>query len=121
MLCRHERGFESCFGRVGEGRNGLVSQRAASPVAGPMLTRAWLTLAATVLAALSQPAQEALAQPVRGKSWMIPAENPLAVKAGADILAGGGSAVDAAVAIQLFPEARRAAAFGPWVGAFRLY
>ncbi|MCC6913964.1 MAG: gamma-glutamyltransferase [Rhodospirillaceae bacterium] len=36
-----------------------------------------------------------------GKEWMVAAANPLAVQAGADILAAGGSALDAAIAVNL--------------------
>ena len=38
---------------------------------------------------------------VEAKKWMIAAANPLAVKAGADVLRRGGSAADAAIATQL--------------------
>ena len=40
-------------------------------------------------------------RPVEAKEWMIAAANPLAVKAGADVLRRGGSAADAAIAAQL--------------------
>lgn len=36
-----------------------------------------------------------------GKEWMVAAANPYAVQAGADILAAGGSALDAAIAVNL--------------------
>ncbi len=39
--------------------------------------------------------------PVRTKSWMVAAANPLAVAAGYDVLKRGGSVVDAAIAAQL--------------------
>ena len=39
-------------------------------------------------------------QPVSAQSWMVAAANPLAVKAGADALAAGGTAADALVAVQ---------------------
>lgn len=38
--------------------------------------------------------------PVQSQNWMIAAANPLAVQAGADVLAQGGSAADAMVAVQ---------------------
>ena len=41
------------------------------------------------------------AKPVTGTKWMIAAANPLAAKAGADVLRRGGSAADAAIATQL--------------------
>jgi len=40
-------------------------------------------------------------QPVHAKRWMVATANPLATQAGYDILARGGSAVDAAIAVQL--------------------
>jgi len=39
-------------------------------------------------------------QPLRSSQWMIAAANPYAAQAGADILAKGGSAADAMVAVQ---------------------
>ncbi|VAW04331.1 Gamma-glutamyltranspeptidase @ Glutathione hydrolase [hydrothermal vent metagenome] len=39
-------------------------------------------------------------QPVKSDNWMIAAANPLAVRAGADVLRDGGTAADAMVAIQ---------------------
>jgi gamma-glutamyltranspeptidase / glutathione hydrolase len=59
--------------------------------------------------------------PVRGKSWMISAENPLAVRAGAAILAAGGSAVDAMVATQLVLGLVEPQHSGLGGGAFLLY
>lgn len=55
--------------------------------------------------ALSPRAQAARAtrdagRPVQAQTWMIAAANPLAVEAGADILAAGGTAADAMVAVQ---------------------
>ena len=44
---------------------------------------------------------KARGEAVTGTKWMIAAANPLAVKAGADVLARGGSAADAAIATQL--------------------
>ena len=39
-------------------------------------------------------------KPVSAKNWMVAAANPLAVRAGADVLAEGGTAADAMVAVQ---------------------
>ncbi|TRW94850.1 gamma-glutamyltransferase [Paracoccus sp. M683] len=66
------------------------------------------TEAATVdaFAGLGQAAKDAMAaklagQPVAGKDWMVTAAHPLAVEAGAKVLAAGGSAADAMVAVQV--------------------
>jgi len=40
-------------------------------------------------------------RPVHARHWMVATANPLATKAGYDVLARGGSAVDAAIAVQL--------------------
>ncbi|SEF42693.1 gamma-glutamyltransferase [Jhaorihella thermophila] len=45
-------------------------------------------------------ASKAAGQPVEARRWMVAAANPLAVEAGAAILARGGSAADAMVAVQ---------------------
>lgn len=55
--------------------------------------------------ALSEAASAALAtrdagQPTEAKNWMVAAANPLAVEAGAAVLAEGGTAADAMVAVQ---------------------
>ncbi|TDH38046.1 gamma-glutamyltransferase [Pseudohoeflea suaedae] len=39
-------------------------------------------------------------KPVSAKNWMVAAANPLAVRAGADVLADGGTAADAMIAVQ---------------------
>lgn len=66
------------------------------------------TEAATVdaFAGLGQPAKDAMAaklagQPVAAKDWMVTAAHPLAVEVGAKVLAAGGSAADAMVAVQV--------------------
>jgi gamma-glutamyltranspeptidase/glutathione hydrolase len=62
-------------------------------------------------AALAQQATDAIAPeaamalkeagaPVEAPNWMVAAANPLAVQAGADVLAAGGTAADAMVAVQ---------------------
>ncbi len=45
-------------------------------------------------------ATKAAGQPVTAQDWMIAVANPLAARAGADILRAGGSAADAMVAVQ---------------------
>ena len=79
------------------------AQEAADAVAPEAATEA-----ATVdaFAGLSQPAKEAMAakeagQPVVAANWMVTAAHPLAVEAGAKVLAAGGSAADAMVAVQV--------------------
>ena len=75
---------------------------------------ATLPLAAPTGAAFAQEAADAVApevatalkskaasEPVQAEKWMIAAANPLAAKAGADVLRRGGSAADAAIAAQL--------------------
>lgn len=57
------------------------------------------------VAGLSEAATAALAakeagEPVTAQDWMVAAANPLAVEAGADVLASGGTAADAMVAVQ---------------------
>lgn len=61
-------------------------------------TGAFESLSPDVAAALSQ---KASGQPVEANNWMVVAANPHAVKAGADVLAAGGTAADALVAVQM--------------------
>lgn len=46
-------------------------------------------------------AQKAAGKPVTAQNWMVAAANPHAVQAGADVLARGGTAADALVAVQV--------------------
>jgi len=76
----------------------LAAQQAADAVAPE-------GAAPTVQTSQSAAIQDALAtkaanRPVTGQTWMVAAANPLAVQAGADILAAGGTAADAMVAVQ---------------------
>ncbi|MEP7061215.1 MAG: gamma-glutamyltransferase [Betaproteobacteria bacterium] len=58
--------------------------------------------------------------PVRAKQWMVAAANPLAVDAGYAMLAKGGGAVDAAIAIQLVLGLVEPQSSGLGGGAFML-
>ena len=55
------------------------------------------------------------------KSYMVVAANPIAGKAGSDILAAGGSAADAAIAVQLVLNMVEPQSSGVGGGAFALY
>lgn len=61
------------------------------------------------------------AAPVRAKNWMISAANPLAAQAGADVLAKGGNAIDAMVAVQLVLGLVEPQSSGLGGGAFLVY
>ncbi len=77
----------------------LYAQQAADAVAPEAATE-------NVSAAASPELQSALdakaaGTPVKAVEWMVSAANPLAVQAGAKVLASGGSAADAMIAVQL--------------------
>lgn len=81
----------------------LQAQQATDAVAPEAATEA---ASAGAFGDLGAPAQEALrlkaaGQPVQADNWMVSAAHPLAVQAGARVLAAGGSAADAMVAAQL--------------------
>jgi gamma-glutamyltranspeptidase/glutathione hydrolase len=59
--------------------------------------------------------------PVKSKTWMVAAANPLATKAGADVLARGGTAIDAMVAVQLVLGLVEPQSSGLGGGAFLVY
>ena len=76
--------------------------------------------------ASAQPAPEAAsgwtqAGPAVGRTWMVAAANPLAVAAGREMLGKGGSAVDAAIAVQLVLGLVEPQSSGLGGGAFLLH
>jgi len=75
-----------------------AAQQAADAVAPEAATdTAFADAGPRVRAALEA---KAAGTPVRAQDWMVAAAHPLAVEAGADVLARGGSAADAMVAVQ---------------------
>lgn len=77
----------------------VAAQQAADAVAPEAASAGTFeSLSADVSASL---AAKAAGQPVSADNWMIAAANPHAVKAGADVLAAGGTAADALVAVQV--------------------
>ena len=60
-------------------------------------------------------------KPVYAKNYMVVTANPLASKAGCDVLKGGGSAADAAVAVQMVLGLVEPQSSGLGGGAFMLY
>ena len=75
------------------------AQQAADAVApeGDTGTAAFANLSDTAQAAL---VTKQAGEPVTAQDWMVVAANPHAVEAGADVLANGGTATDAMVAVQ---------------------
>lgn len=60
-------------------------------------------------------------QLVKANDWMVTAANPLAAQAGADVLARGGNAIDAMVAVQLMLGLVEPQSSGIGGGAFLVY
>jgi gamma-glutamyltranspeptidase/glutathione hydrolase len=60
-------------------------------------------------------------KPVHAKNYMVVTANPLASKAGCDVLKGGGTAADAAVAVQMVLGLVEPQSSGLGGGAFMLY
>ena len=80
--------------------SGSVSAQQAADTVAPEAagTGTFLSLSPEIDAAL---AAKAAGRPVEAQNWMVAAANPLAVQAGADVLAAGGTAADALVAVQV--------------------
>ena len=64
---------------------------------------------------------KAARQPVEATNWMVAAANPWAVQAGADVLAQGGTAADALVAVQAMLGLVEPQSSGIGGGAFLIY
>ncbi|OBT31165.1 gamma-glutamyltransferase [Vibrio splendidus] len=60
-------------------------------------------------------------QLIKANDWMVTAANPLATQAGADVLARGGNAIDAMVAVQLMLGLVEPQSSGIGGGAFLVY
>ncbi len=75
-----------------------VAQQAADAVQPEATTSGGFAAMSPQVAAALQAKDDGV--PVQGKTWMVAAANPHAVQAGADVLAAGGTAADALVAVQ---------------------
>lgn len=75
-----------------------VAQQAADAVQPEATTTGGFAAMSPQVAAALQAKDDGV--PVQGKTWMVAAANPHAVQAGADVLAAGGTAADALVAVQ---------------------
>ncbi|WP_138465199.1 gamma-glutamyltransferase [Poseidonocella sp. HB161398] len=79
--------------------HGAFAQQAADAVA-PEAAMPAAALVGLTPEAKASLAAKAEGRPVAAASWMVSAANPLAVQAGAKLLASGGTAADAMVAVQ---------------------
>ena len=84
-----------------------------------MFIRTLFALTLTALLAASGPG--AAGEPARAQKYMVAAANPLAAEAGLKILRQGGSAVDAAVAVQAVLTLVEPQSSGIGGGAFMLH
>ena len=78
-------------------------------------------LAAAVLGATARPTPAGASEPVRAAQHMVAAANPHAARAGRAVLRAGGSAIDAAIAMQLVLNVVEPQSSGIGGGAFLLY
>lgn len=96
-----------------------TAQQAADAVQPEAATQgAFQAVSDEVAAALSA---KAAGTPVQADNWMVAAANPWAVKVGADVLAKGGSAADALVAVQAMLGLVEPQSSGLGGGAFLVY
>lgn len=97
----------------------LHAQQAADAVQPEPATQgAFAALSEDVAAAFKA---KAARTPVEASDWMVAAANPLAVQAGADVLAAGGTAADALVAVQAVLGLVEPQSSGLGGGAFLVY
>lgn len=95
------------------------AQQAADAVQPEAATQgAFQSLSPEIAAAFEAKAKRV---PVEASTWMVAAANPLAVQAGADILAQGGTAADALVAVQVMLGLVEPQSSGLGGGAFLVY
>ncbi|MEM9578511.1 MAG: gamma-glutamyltransferase [Pseudomonadota bacterium] len=96
-----------------------LAQQAADAVQPEAATQgAFASISERVDAAL---AAKGAGQPVEASNWMVAAANPWAVEAGADVLAQGGTAADALVAVQAILGLVEPQSSGIGGGAFLVY
>ena len=91
---------QTCFAIVVAGFAGsmVVAQQAADSVAPEGASQGTFTdISPQITAAFDA---KTAGKPIVAQNWMVAAANPHAVKAGADVLAKGGTAADALVAVQ---------------------
>ncbi|MGE0180354.1 MAG: gamma-glutamyltransferase [Sphingomonas sp.] len=81
----------------------------------------WLVAASAIVAGCATPSRAPVAAPQRQAQYYVTAANPLAVEAGMNVLRRGGSAVDAAIAIEAMLSLVEPQSSGLGGGAFMTY